>query len=243
VTDFLIPRRSSLLRPVEWIGLAVGAALILASAILPGWAAGALSSGGVAVIAGVAGSILKDLSSRRLLSRHGVDPFVTVYARRGLYAQLVSNINHADHVDLMGISLSYALEYIRDNQADFFHRVRLIRILLPATTGICDDRDRTQGSTVGSLARNLLDSIVTLNALVIQFPAQVQVRYFDEQTYSALTIIDDIVWASPYVVKSGSSSPVLVATKSKSPEIYSLFCTHFEVIWARADLKFNQGGG
>jgi len=212
MTDFLSPRRVTLISRVERWGIVGGVALLLLAwpANSVGWLSNTLTGAGIAVLGVVAGSLAKDWRWRRLFSRYDVDPAVVVYASRGGYSHIVNNVREARSVDLMGISLAYALEHIRDSHTDFFRRVEHLRILLPAVREICDGRDLAQSSAVGSLWHGMGDAVATIRFLRATYPIAVEARYFSLQPYTALTRVDDDLWVSPYVTKSGGSSPVLV---------------------------------
>lgn len=233
MTDFLSPRRTALVSRFEKGGVLAGIVLLLAAWPISaeGWLSNTLTATGIAVLGLVAGGVAKDWRWRRLFSRYDVDPAVVVYASRGGYSHIVANIDHADYVDLMGISLSYALEHIRDNSQEFFRRVNHLRILLPTEEATCDGRDLAQGSAVGSLWNGRQDAVAAIRALQERHPTAVEARSFRLQPYAALTRVNDDLWVAPYVTKSGGSSPVLAITRARSGKLFRLYADHFEYIW------------
>lgn len=197
---------------------------------------GVLANVGVALLGAGAGSIARGLQWRRLLSRHAVDPHALVYYERGDYARIVQHVPHADRVDLLGISLSYALKYIKDNTHDYVRRVRHTRVLLPATREICDGRDVAQGTAAGALWNGMLDSHNLLRQMLEDHPTSFSVRFFSLQPYCALTRVDGLIWVSPYVTLSGRSCPVIAVREGASPELYRTYATHFELMWQRSSM-------
>ena len=198
------------------------------------WLANILAGGGVAVLAAVAGAVLKDWRWRRLFSRHKVDPHVVVYARRGAYSTIIEGVDAAGAVDLMGISLQYALEYIGNHTNEFFERIQKVRVLIPTSTEICDARDRAQGTSVGTLAAARKSAEHLLQDLVVRYPMKLEFRRFNLQPYCALTRVDEQIWVSPYLSRTGSSSPVLAIQRDKSPLLFESYLNHFDFVWSHS---------
>lgn len=201
---------------------------------------GVLANVGVALLGTGIGSAARGLQWRRLLGRHAIDPNALVYYERGDYARIVQNVEQAERLDLLGISLSYAIEYIKDNTAEYIRRVDHTRILLPASRAICDGRDEAQGTSPGGLWVGVRDSHKLIRRLIEDHPTSFSVRFFDIQPYCALTRVDDFIWASPYVTLSGRSCPVIALQKKASPELYRTFATHFELMWQRSSPDHNE---
>jgi hypothetical protein len=189
---------------------------------------------GVGLLAAGIGSFVRGLQWRRLLSRHAIDPNATVYYERGEYARIVERVVDAHEVDLAGISLLYALEYIKDHLGEYVQHARHTRILLPATRAICDGRDIAQGTEPGGLWNGVMDAHRLLSRIRSQHPSSFSVQYFTVQPYFAMTRVDGRVWVSPYVTMSGRSSPVISVEKERSPELYRTFTTHFQTLWLRS---------
>lgn len=234
--DFLTSPRWMQLSRLEWIALIIGIAAIILSWLTSSiaWLSNSLTGVGVALLAAVVGSLLKDWRWRRLLTQQYSDPQIIFYTRRAAYGRIVENIHQAENVDLMGISLQYSLEYIRDNSSAFFRSVSSLRILLPGDKGICDARDIAQGSPVGSLWESLSACRRTLDELCTFHPSSIEVRYFTIQPYLAMTRVDDKIWVSPYITKSGNSSPVLSIDRRRSPTTFELYQEHYENVWRRS---------
>jgi hypothetical protein len=188
-----------------------------------------VSAGGVGV-----GSVVRGLQWRRLFSRHAVDPHATVFHERGDYGRIVVNVSEAGEIDLAGISLLYVIEYLKDHPAEYTRRVRHTRILLPATKEICDGRDAAQGTEPGGLWAALQDSRRIMARVMAEYPSSFSLRFFAIQPYFAMTRVDGHVWVSPYVNKSGRSCPVIAVEKSRSPELFGTFTSHFEELWKQS---------
>lgn len=234
--DFLISRRWTELSRLEWISIILGIIAVVLSWLTSSiaWLSNSLTSAGVALLAAVVGGLLKDWRWRRLLSQQHSDPQVIFYTRRGSYGRIIENVRKAQTVDLMGISLLYSLEYIRDNSSTIFRSISRLRILLPGERSICDARDIAQGSPVGSLWDSLSACRRTLDELCALHPASIQVRYFTIQPYLAMTRVDDRMWISPYITKSGNSSPVFSVDGRRSPTTFGIYQEHYENIWQRS---------
>jgi hypothetical protein len=223
---------------LEKVGSLLGVALVTASLLLASLfgpeISNLLQGLGVASVAAVVGSVLKDWRWRTLAGRYGLDPSVRAYVRRAAagYSQLLQTIDFARQVDITGISLSYVIEYVCDNPREVMSKIeRPIRVLLPGNKRICDDRDTAQGTPVGSLKRDLQGSLDRLGKLRQSYPRLLQVRFFRISPYFAMTRIDDELWVSLYVTKTGSNNPVLKIDQKKSPELFHLFEAHFERVW------------
>lgn len=188
----------------------------------------------MALFAAGLGSLARGLQWRRLLGRHAIDPNATVFYERGDYAHIVERITGAEAVDLLGISLWYALEYIKDHSGDYVRRVRHTRILLPATRDICDARDAAQGTEIGGLWAGVKAYHHVLDRVTSQHPTSFSVRFFTMQPYLAMTRVDGRVWVSPYVTLSGRSCPVIAVENEASPELFHTFTSHFNVMWQRS---------
>ena len=232
---------SFLLTPIEKAGLLVSLLLLLAAVLsyksgLSTVLSAILINGGTAAFAAVIGSILKDWRDRIFVGRYGIDHHVIVYIRREAsgYPRILENIHSANHVDIMGISLSYFVEYLGDFPQEVARKINTIRILLPKDMKICDDRDAAQGTPKGSLSQNLINCIGILNSVKEKYSKLLDLRFFSIQPYFALIRVDDVVWISQYVTKSGRSCPVLKISRDKSPELFALFEEHFETIWTNS---------
>jgi hypothetical protein len=235
MSEFLEARRLGRMSRVERTGLSVGVVLIggAAAANSVTWLSATSTGFGVALIGAACGSIAKDWRWRRLFSRYRVDAHAVVYVDRAGYGAVLPNIATAARVEIVGISLGYALEYVRDNAPAFFRRVRSIRVMLPAMKVICDERDRVQGSAVGNLWKARGDAVATLTQLMQAYPTQIEVGYLRVTPYAAITRVDDAIWVSPYVHKSGSSCPVLAVTKEWSPVMFALYHDYLDALWTR----------
>lgn len=221
----------------ERFGFILGVALILAAwpAGRVGWLSNTLTGLGIAVIAAIVAKVVRDLRTRNSLGKSDVDRGVVVYDRRARYTELLGRIAKAGEVDLIGMSLAYALDHLRDNRRDFFRRVDKVRILLPGSKELCDERDRAQNGAPGTLWQAVRDQTATVQLLLHEYPNSVEVRYFTMQSYCAMTRIDDTIWAAPYITKGGGSSPLLVMSDSRSAHLFELYREHFERIWEDSD--------
>lgn len=189
----------------------------------------------VATAAVVVGSVARGLKWRTLIGPYNIDPGAVVYWSRGDYAKLVENAESAAEIDIIGISLQYYIEYIRDYGGDFTRKVGRTRILLPGVREICDGRDQAQGTQIGSLWQSLEYSIEALDQVHNAYPSAIATRFYSVQPYFAMTRIDDDIWVSPYITGFGRSSPVIAVSRQRSPELFKTFSEHFENIWIRSN--------
>ena len=97
------------------------------------WLSNTLTGIGIAGMVLVVSRIATGWRSRSAFGKKGLDRGVTVYGNRSRYAEILANITSAREVDIVGMSLAYALDHIRDNSRDFFRRVEKVRVLLPGS--------------------------------------------------------------------------------------------------------------
>lgn len=229
-----LPRPSlTLVSRRERYGGILGCALLLAAWPTSGtvWLANTLTGLGVAILGVVAGWLARDWRARNRLGKKGLDRDVVVYTSRSRYPELLANVSGAREVDIMGMSLAYALDYLRDNSRDFFRRVDTLRVLLPGSRTICDERDRAQNAAPGTLWQASRDLLATVAQLQNDYPNSFEVRYFTLQSYGAMTRVDNIIWFAPYITKGGASSPLIVMSRTGSEHLFRLYLEHFDRIW------------
>jgi len=195
------------------------------------WLSNTLTGLGVAGIGIVLGKLTREWRNRNTAGKRGADRGVAVYDSRARYTELLGSITSAREVDLLGMSLAYAIDYIRDNRRDFFRRVDKVRILLPGSKELCDERDRAQHAAPGTLWQSARDLKATLRLLEEEYPKSISVRFFTMQSYGAMTRVDGTIWAAPYVTKGGGSSPLFVMGQRRSERLFDLYREHFDRIW------------
>lgn len=195
------------------------------------WLSNTLTGVGVAGMVLVAGRIATGWRGRSAFGKKGLDRGVTVYSSRSHYTEILANITSAHEVDVVGMSLAYALDHIRDNSRDFFRRVEKVRILLPGSESMCNERDRAQDGAPGSLWQAVQDSLATVRRLQAEYPNSISVGFFAMQPYGAMTRVDDMMWVAPYITRSGGSSPVMIIGRLRSEQLFELYRGHFDRIW------------
>ncbi len=166
----------------------------------------------------------------------GFDPEVLVFPDRDSsgYQRVLDALSDAKRVDMLGISLKYFIEYIRNQPYVVNDKVaKPIRVLLPADREICDERDEVQGSRVGSLADNLEDSLAMLTTIRQAAPELVRVRRFRIHPYFAIIRVDDVLMVSVYLHRTGSGCPVLRISKENSPRVFEAFLGYYDDVWNR----------
>jgi len=175
-------------------------------------------------------SIFKDWHWQYLLNKN-IDPNIVVFSCRDKYAKLIEEIESAKEVDIMGISIQYTIDYLVDCTDDVSKKIGTMRILLPGNDKICNDRDLTQGTEIGGLKTKLKHTKIALEKLKQNYPNTFKIGYFLLQPYAAYTRIDDVIWVSPYIAKTGRSCPLLRISKKKSRKIFDLYYDYFETMW------------
>jgi hypothetical protein len=190
---------------------------------------------GIAGVVAVVAKLTNDWRTRNILSKRGLDRGVVVYDSRARYTELLGHIVDAREVDLVGMSLAYAIDYLRDNGKHFFRHVDKVRILLPGSKELCEERDRAQNGTPGTLWQAARDQVATVRTLLQAYPQSIEVRFFTMQSYCAMTRVDDTIWVAPYVTKGGGSSPLLVISHPRSEHLFEIYREHFERIWEDSD--------
>jgi hypothetical protein len=231
----------SKLSKLEWLGLA-GGAVCLPASLFPqvGKLSDLLLTAGFAAAAAAVGSILKDWRWRTIKRRFGLDPHARVYVRRSAthYHELLRDTEAAAQVDVMGLSLAYLSEYLKDCPKEVMDKMKKpIRILLPGSRSLCDERDAMQGHNAGTLWRTLRSSLKLLNNLKSEYPSLFEVKYYCVHPYFAMTRIDDEIWVSLYVNRTGGSSPVIRVDRRSSEELFAVFQGYFEHIWKDSGLR------
>jgi hypothetical protein len=213
--------------------MVLGVALLFAAWPTSGtiWLSNTLTGSGVAVLGVVAGWLAMDWRARKRLGHRGLDRAVVVYTSRSRYPELLANVSSAHEIDIVGMSLAYAVDYLRDNARSFFRRVDHVRVLLPGSRAICDERDRAQNAAPGTLWQASRDLLATVVQLQNDYPNSIAVRFFTLQPYGAMTRIDDTVWVAPYITKGGASSPLMVMSRTASEHLFQLYLEHFDRIW------------
>ena len=233
MVDFMTRPSMALISRRERYGGLCALVLLLAAWPTSGisWLSNTLTGLGIAGMVLVIGRIATGWRGRSAFGKKGLDRGVTVYSSRSHYTEILANISSAHEVDVVGMSLAYALDHIRDNSRDFFRRVEKVRILLPGSESVCNERDRAQNGAPGSLWQTVQDSLATVLRLQAEYPNSISVRFFTMRSYGAMTRVDDTMWVAPYITKSGGSSPVMIMGRSRSQHLFELYTEHFDRIW------------
>lgn len=239
MSDFYSGRSLPLISRFEWSVVSLGVVFCLLAWPLNdyGWLSNIAAGVGVGLIGVFCGSLAKEGRLRKLVTGQGLDPKIRVYVDRTQYSSIVRRVDSAKEIDIYGLSLAYVIDFLRDNSDDVFRRIARIRMILPHNEKVCNERDRSQGSAIGSTWRSNLDRHEVVSRLVERYPAQLSVRYSDVHPYCALTRIDNRLFVAPYVTKGGNSSPVLVLDSNDSTRLFNTYRAHFERVW---ELGFKQ---
>jgi hypothetical protein len=239
MVDFMTRPSTALISRRERYGALCALIVLIAAWPTSGisWLSNTLTGVGIAGMAVVIGRIATGWRNRSSFGKKGLDRGVTVYGSRSHYTEILANITSANEVDVVGMSLAYALDHIRDNSRDFFRRVEKVRVLLPGSESLCNERDRAQDGAPGSLWQAVQDSLASVRRLQAEYPNSISVRFFTMQPYGAMTRVDDTVWVAPYITRSGGSSPVMIIGRPRSEHLFELYTGHFDRIWNDPDTK------
>jgi len=195
------------------------------------WVSNTLTGLGIATLGLVVARLAKQRKARNIPPQQAQDRAVAVYPTRSRYNELLEHVAGADHVDVMGMSLAYAMDFLRDHAREFFRRVETVRVLLPGSREICEERDRAQSGAPGTLWQHNVGQLATARQLQRDYPNSIEIRFFTLQPYCAMTRIDETIWAAPYVAKGGASSMLIEIDRDSSPHGFDLYSSHFERIW------------